>query len=91
MYTAKVNHNSRKTHRSPEPQVLLTNIYKNNKFFRDHIWVDAQSVKNFIPKHNRYTIKIIFKAKEKTYHSLQDFKPVIKISLIKLNNIRNYK
>jgi len=88
MYTAQVNHNTRSTYRGKEPTVLLTNVYKDNKLMRDHIWVDKKNLLKFIPKNNTYKIKIKFNAKEKEYFTIKDFKQVTSIGLIKLRDVK---
>lgn len=88
MYTAKVHHNSRQTHRHDQPKVLLTDVHKNKELFRDHLWVEASPLVNFIPKSNKYTIEVSFIAKEKIYHTIKNHKYITKTGLVKLRAIK---
>ena len=91
LYRAKIHHNTRKTHREVEPTVLLTDIYKDGEFFRDHMWTPKKGLINFIPKNNKYSIEVTFTAKEREYCTIRDFKQVTQISLVKINNVKKVK
>ena len=83
MYKARIHHNVRNKHYSA-PKVLLTNVTKGTRLFREHLWVNLAGLKKYVPKRNTYFNTIIFNAKEYEYISVGGNKYGLK-------NIRNIK
>jgi hypothetical protein len=64
MYTAVLEHNTR-FHGGAE-KALMRAVTKQNKEFRDHVWVDEALISSYRPR-NGWEAHISFKAEEFTY------------------------
>ena len=69
MVTATIQPNSRRDVATGDPKVLLLNIYIDNQFFRDHLWVSEEKFKHLRKqcKYNSSQLQIQFRAKVREY------------------------
>ena len=72
MVTAVIQPNSRRDVTTGDPKVLLLNVYVNNQFFRDHLWVSEEPFKHLKKKclNNNSRFKVQFEAKIREYRTL---------------------
>ena len=72
MVTATIQPSSRRDVTTGDPKVLLLNVYVNNQFFRDHLWVSEEKFKRLKKKclNNNSRFKVQFEAKIREYRTL---------------------
>ena len=72
MVTATIQPNSRRDVTTGDPKVLLLNVYIDNQFFRDHLWVSEEKFAHLRKqcKHNASQFQVQFKAKVREYRTV---------------------
>ncbi len=91
-FVAELNHNHRKKYDSGVMTDFVELTYikdsKGKEFREDnHVWIKESCVKDFIPKFNGYTTRIVFQAEAIEYLSITNYKQVYKKGFKNITNV----